>query len=96
MGQALQEMGLNQWGLMTHWGPQSLRGFVQTRGRALDPTAGPGFAFCFCSFGKNWRAESTGHAEAGISARKWVLELIEGAQVSVGMAVQSREEPHAG
>ena len=42
------------------------------------------------------RAESTGHAEAGISSRKWVLELIGGALVTVGMAIQSREETHAG
>lgn len=70
---------------------------MHTRGRALDPTVGPGFAFFFfCIFRKNWRAESTGHAEAGISSRKWVLELIGGALVTVGMAIQSREETHAG
>ena len=46
MGQTLWEWGLNQWSLMTHQGLQSLNRFVQTRGRALDPTVGPVFA-CF-------------------------------------------------
>ena len=47
MGQTLQERGLNQRGFMTPWGLQSLRGFVQNRGRAVDPTVGPVFAFFF-------------------------------------------------